>query len=58
MIFISCTAFNVSSGSERLYSYRKRVDVLHYAVLTKNERLVVTTMLLNNATVGLFEANT
>ena len=49
------TAFHARGGSEGLYSYRKRVDVLHYAVLAENERLVVTTMLLNNATMGNFQ---
>ena len=35
---------------EGLNSYRKRINLRHDSVLTKNERLVVTTVLLDNTT--------
>ena len=37
---------------EGLNSYRKRINLRHNSVLTKNERLVVTTMLLDNTFCG------
>ena len=47
--------FNAVKASGRLLNcYRKRIDLLNYTVLTKDERLVVTTMLLHNTTIRLF----
>ena len=39
-----------------LNSNRERVNVGYYAVLAEDERLVVTTVLLNKFTMGYFQA--
>jgi len=46
--------FYAVKASGILNSYRKRIDLLNYTVLTKDERLVVTTMLLDDFTIGYF----
>ena len=38
--------------NEGLNSYRKRINLRHNSVLTKNERLVITTVLLDNTFCG------
>ena len=40
--------FYAVGASKRLDGNRERIDELHLAVLTKNERLIVATMLLHN----------
>ena len=46
------SVFYAVGASEALNRYRKRIDLRHNSVLTKDERLVVTTVLLNNTFCG------
>ena len=47
--------FNAVKASGRLLNcYRKRIDLLNYTVLTKDERLVVSTMLFDNPFSGFY----
>ena len=46
--------FYTVKARDGLNRYRKRIDLLNYTVLTKDERLVVTTMLLDKFTMGYF----
>ena len=50
--------FYAVGASEGLDSDRKWIDMRYDPVLAKDERLVVTTMLLNQFTIRLFKANT
>ena len=50
------TINNTVKASEYLYRYRKWIDLLNYTVLTKDERLVVTTMLFNNTTMRYLQS--
>ena len=50
----STTGFYAVGSIERLNRYRKWIDLGHYTILTKDERLVVTTMLLHNSAERLF----
>ena len=44
--------FYAVKASGMLNRNRKRIDLLNYTVLTKDERLVVTTMLLDDFTMS------
>ena len=46
----------VKASGRLLNCYRKRIDLLNYTVLTKDERLVVTTMLFNNTTMRYLQS--
>ena len=52
--FMSLLFYAVKASGRLSNCYRKRIDLLNYTVLTKDERLVVTTMLLHNTTIRLF----
>lgn len=57
-ISTSVRATCLLSASGDLYAYSEGIDVLHNAVLTKDKRLVVAAMLLNNTFCCCYQALT